>query len=219
MNNVLAIIGDYYHKADVIERGLKNAFDFTGLNLVIKEDVDSIDWQNISHMNLIILSKAAHIAPRESDEIWMLDEHETLLEQYVANGGNLFMLHSSLAGYPTGGSFRNMVKGHFIHHPAEHPVVKIEPVNSPRPILAGVEPFEITDEQYFVEWDDNSTHTLLSGSSEEFGSSAVAWAHAYGKGRVFCLTPGHTDEVFSHPMMKKLIANGINWCLSQHTET
>jgi len=214
MKTVLAIIGDYYHKAEVIEKGLRNAFDFSGVNLIMTEDVDSIDWQNISRMNLIILSKAAQIAPKESEKIWMHDEHEALLEKYVANGGRLFMLHSSLAGYPIGGSFRNLVKGHFIHHPAEHTVVSVEPDNSAHPILDGVEPFEVTDEQYFVEWDNDSTHTLLSGTSKEHGSSAVAWAHAYGKGLVFCLTPGHTDEVFSHPMMKKLISNGVNWCLS-----
>jgi type 1 glutamine amidotransferase len=39
---------------------------------------------------------------------------------------------------------------------------------------------------------------LLELSQADYGACA-AWAHEAGKGRVFCFTPGHTDEVLNDP--------------------
>jgi hypothetical protein len=63
-----------------------------------------------------------------------------------------------------------------------------------------------------IPWNSLDAGDVLIGESAEHGSCPVGWAHSYGKGRVCCLTPGHTLEVLSHSMVRKLIRNAVNWC-------
>lgn len=208
---ILALIGDFYHEQEFIRDGLNRALNETEGDVTYETQIKAVPWDNLRHFDLIVLAKSARINPEKSEEIWMNDEHQELLHDYVEGGGGYLVLHSGLAMYPTGGPYHKMVKGKFVEHPPEHPSVDFEVIDEGHPVTSDVDEFEIVDEQYFVEVDEEETNCILDGTSEEYGSSIAGWAHPYGRGRVCCLTPGHTMEVLNHPMMRKLIENSTRW--------
>jgi type 1 glutamine amidotransferase len=64
---------------------------------------------------------------------------------------------------------------------------------------------------YFVRVDSTETTILMESWSRDYGSSAAAWAHQIGKGRVFCFTPGHREEVLAGAAYLTVLKNGIRW--------
>ena len=59
--------------------------------------------------------------------------------------------------------------------------------------------------------DESQSTVFLESHSEENGRFAQGWAHAYGKGKVAVLIPGHDRYVLFHPMVKQCIDNVIEW--------
>jgi len=45
------------------------------------------------------------------------------------------------------------------------------------------------------------------------GDFAAAWAHAYGKGRVFYSILGHDAEAWDNPVLQRMYFNAIRWAL------
>lgn len=212
MKKILAIVGDFYHPADYLIEGLKNCLKENFL-LNVKENYRNISWSKLQEYDVFILAGSVKVNPKENDEIWLTDKHQEQIHNYVLKGGKLFVLHSGLSGYPKDGLLRRLIKGHFIEHPVEHPKIEIESTNnkSVYNLAQGIENFTIIDEQYFVDVDVDETEIFLKAESKEYGSSIAGWAHNYGEGKVYCLTPGHSLEVLSDKMIKKLIFNGVNW--------
>jgi type 1 glutamine amidotransferase len=61
--------------------------------------------------------------------------------------------------------------------------------------------------------DSARTTKLLELAHADYGTSCAAWAHEAGKGRVFCFTPGHTDEVLNDPGYLGVLERGLRWAL------
>ncbi|MFW6377713.1 MAG: ThuA domain-containing protein, partial [bacterium] len=211
---IIALVGDFYHPADYYTEGLENilARDFS---LDIKSDYNDLDWDKLNDYDLFILASSGKLNPQESDEIWMTEKHEQIIDKFLGDGGSLFVLHSGLAGYKTDGLIRQIFKGHFLQHPEEHPEITVEVVNENHEITNNIDSFKIVDEQYFVDLDQDEVNILLKESTDKYGDAIAAWVHKYKKGTVFSLTPGHTLEVLSNNMMKKLVLNGVNYCLNK----
>ncbi len=224
MRHLYALIGDSFHPPEYIREGLQRAlapgFDsLSGQSVSIQTRPESIPWKDLQSGDLLILFKETRIESKNDPDalwmtkLWLTAEHETVIGKFVQQGGGLIVLHSGLVIHPTCGEFRELTKGHFLHHPKGHPVIKVSPTRASHPLLDGIEAFEITDEQYFVEVDEADTDMLLRGESQEHGQCRVGWAHTYGEGRVCCLTPGHTLEVLSQPGVQRLIRNAVRWCV------
>lgn len=209
MKKILALLGDYYHPADYLSTGLQEVLG-EGYSLQIKKDYQNIDWAKLSEYDIFLLAAEGKIKPEESDNIWLTAAAEKAIIDFVTAGGGLFVFHCGLADYPVNGSLRELIKGHFIQHPAEHPEIEVKTAIE-HPLTVGIEEFKIIDEQYFVEVDEEDTNIFLTASSEEFGGSLAGWYHNYGQGKVCCLTPGHTLEVLREKMMQRLIINSVNW--------
>lgn len=210
----LALIGDFYHGADYIRAGFEAIAGEIDADIEFITVPDSVEWNRLDDYSVFILAKTANENPEDSD-IWMTEEYERKIVEYVVNGGSIFVLHSGLPGYQKAKDYRHMVKGHFLHHPEEHQRITVRPVSDNFGLTGGISAFEIVDEQYFVDCDVLDTHVFLEAESDQFGKCVGGWAHEYGKGRVCCLTPGHTLEVLSKPMMQKVMINGLKWCMGQ----
>ncbi|MFW6022165.1 MAG: ThuA domain-containing protein [Halanaerobiaceae bacterium] len=214
MKKVLALVGDYYHPADYLTEGL-NSILSANYSIHVEKDYQDIPWDIINEYDLFILAASGNLMsdPKESNDMWMEDYHESQIHNFVIQGGGLLVLHSGLAGYSIDSPFRELVKGHFIQHPPNHLEIVIKPVEE-HEVNNDIEDFVIKDEQYFVEVDVD-TIVFLKGMSKIFGPSTAGWAHNYEEGRVCCLTPGHTLEVLTNEMMTTLIKNAVNWCLNE----
>ncbi len=209
--NALALIGDYYHSFDYIKNALENLKKDLDINIHYKANRSNIHWDELRLYDIFIIAKSGVVNPTDPKEKWMRAAHESYIVDFVKYGGGLLILHSGLADYQDNRDFRKLTKGHFLYHPNNHQNIQITSASTKYGITDGVDDFYITDEQYFVDVDKKETDIILYGNSQEYGTSIAGWAHKYGSGKVVCLTPGHTEEVLTHPMMKKILINSIKW--------
>lgn len=162
------------------------------------------------------------------------DEAVAGLRMAVADGTGFAGWHGGIAD-----SFRNtsdylhLVGGQFACHPAREPhertgdresdnfnhyVINILPRAADHPIVAGLSDFELFTEQYWVLFDDyidvlaTNTQRVRPGDPwhREVTSPAI-WTRAWGAGRVFVATPGHSLDVLDHASVRTVIERGLIW--------
>lgn len=205
MKKVLALVGDYYHPSDYLKQALR---------LIIKKDYHldiysnhrEINWDGLMEYDILILATWGKINDPEDEAYWLDEYHEKRIDQFLAEGGKLFLIHSGTASYPKDGLFRKISGGHFVEHPDDSPEITLETVGD-NALTTGIEDFVIEDEQYFMDVDRKDVRVFLKARSNEFGESTAGWIKKYKKGKVIVLTPGHSLEVFEKEMMRKLINN------------
>ncbi len=175
-------------------------------------------------------------------------EEEAALQQFVAAGGRWMALHATnalLDFTPEGiicpricNSFMETLGSRFISHPPIQPY-KVTISAPDHPLVAGLEPFETSDELYLCEYSPAVVPLLETRFSGAFQAGyiendwprddprLVAYTHAVGDGEVFYLTMGHccgkydmqplreeTDVVrgsWDLPVFYELLRRGIAW--------
>jgi uncharacterized protein len=137
-------------------------------------------------------------------------EQETLHE-WVKAGGRWFALHGTNSAFdftPDGvasprviPTLASILGSHFVAHPPIAPY-RVDVTDPAHPLVAGLEPFETTDELYLSEF-HGKVHTLLhtqyDGEAKGFVESSwhgsdrrpVMYIHKLGQGEVLYLTLGH----------------------------
>lgn len=209
MKKVLALVGDYYHPSDYLKQALKMIIK-KNYQLDIYSSHREIDWNGLLEYDVLILATWGKINDPDDEAYWLDQYHEQKIDQFLAEGGKLFLVHSGTASYPKDGLFREIVGGHFIEHPEDHPKMTIKAV-AENPLTKGVTDFIIEDEQYFMDVDQKEVEIFLQAKSDQFGESTAGWSKNYKQGKVIVLTPGHTLEVFEEKMMQKLINNILEY--------
>jgi len=211
---IAAIIGDFYHRAEPMLDALNVTAGSLGLSVDPVPDPLRLDWAGLGSYRGLVIARENRVAPNENPaRLWATEEHEAALAAFVKSGGALAVLHAGLASYRIAGPWFETVRGGFLFHPSEHPSFRVTMLETTHPALAGCSEVELKDEMYFVRVDSSRTTRLLEVVSPDYGVSCAGWAHAIGKGRVFCLTPGHTNEVLANPGYRKLLAQGMRWVL------
>lgn len=205
MKKVLALVGDYYHPSDYLKRALRMVVK-KDYQLDIYSNHQEIDWDGLIEYDVLILATWGRINDPQDEGYWIREYHEKRIDQFLAEGGKLFLIHSGSASYPKEGLFRKMAGGHFLEHPEDQPELNFEVVDD-NPITEGIKDFDFKDEQYFVEVDENEVDIFLKAKSDEFGETPSGWTKKYKNGKVFVLTPGHSLAVFENDMLQKLISN------------
>jgi type 1 glutamine amidotransferase len=139
----------------------------------------------------------------------MTDEVQKTFADYVHSGNGLLVIHSGTAGYAEKPVLGSLLGGVFMHHPEQCPVTMIPCAE--HPLSAGIAPFTLKDEHYFMALDDSQADVFITTKSEH-GEQPGAWRRMGGSGRVAVLTPGHNLEVWLHPSYQKLLLNTLRWC-------
>jgi len=212
-NRIAALVGDFYHEAASMRAALEAAAQGPGCSIDFFADPAAGPWDRLSQYSLLVMAREGRIAPRESNAVWNTETHERAIADFVAAGGGLAGLHAGLASYGHTGIYGQTLHGSFMIHPEEHPQFQVRPLGTPHVLLEGFQEFSLRDEMYFVRVDSAQTTRLLEVTAPDYGSSTAAWAHAYGKGRVFCFTPGHRNEVLKDPSYLRFLARGIQWAM------
>ncbi|MFJ9517502.1 ThuA domain-containing protein [Kitasatospora sp. NPDC101801] len=114
--------------------------------------------------------------------------------------------------------YQLMTGGQFVHHPREFVRYRVDPVAAGHPAMAGVGPFEVTTEQYYLHVDpavevlastvfaEDPDHPELAGTV-----MPVTWTRRWGAGRVFVSTIGHTPADLAVPEVELMIGQGMTW--------
>ncbi len=217
---VLAILGDAHHSVFPQYAAIVREFQKKGYDTDVILDYD-VPFTALSEYDMVILSRYAYNDvvlckqykfnfAKGKDNLWLTSQQEQSFENYVKAGGRLFLHHDGIGFYPKGRAISRLAKAYFITHP---PVgtITVKPTGNFPELTQDIVTFNVEDEEFVVEMDESQTEVFLESYSEENGRFAQGWAHAYGKGKVAVLIPGHDKKVLFHPIVKQCIKNVIEW--------
>ena len=214
MKAAILLAGDRYHRAEDAFAGVGPALEATGLQVEYTADFAGLNHQALQGKRLAAILRDGMQWPQgdsQPHEVWMQPHQEEAIEAFVAGGGAFLPLHNAGWAYPWKNGYRRGMGGYYQGHP---PVQAFDvQVVAAHPITAGVEDYEITDEQHFLWFDHDRVQLLLKSQGRNGMESAAGWAYEYGRGRVAYLANGHTLEVLQHPMVQRLLHNAARWLL------
>jgi len=212
---VLALIGDRYHSPVYIRDNLIKAMVRENLPVTFIENVEALNSESLQKHGLLIILRDGMNWPDGYDKPhmkWMTDEQQQAIWDFVHNGGGFLALHNSQGLYPPNGLYYKLFGGDYGGHPKPN-VFTVRVEDKSHPVTAGVEDFEIFDEQHTVKYFLDHEHLLLRSIARDNLAAAAGWWREMGKGRFCYLAPGHTPDALGHPMMQRLIRNAARWLL------
>jgi len=209
---VLVLCDDYWHPAEVIQRGFGSfkqdeySFDF------ITDPKDMLTPEMLKSYPVIANCKSDMINSANKSPWFEPGIAEVGVEEfdaYIREGGGFLSLHSAnTASEKTG--YGALVGNIFFGHP---PRCQIEvKINGSHPIVEGISDFSIRDEHYQIECFAENAVLLYQSVSENGGTQTGAYVKEHGKGRICVITNGHILSVWQHPSFERLILNALRWC-------
>jgi uncharacterized protein len=160
-------------------------------------------------------------------EIDLTSEQKADLLSFVKEDGKGFVAaHSGATAFFSWPEFGEMLGGRFDEHPwniIEATVIVDDPAF---PAMKGFPAVSVrSDEHYQLkDFSRDKVRVLahLDASKLDLhrplvhrtdGDFPVAWAHEYGKGRVFYSTLGHVVESWDDPVLQQMYFNAMKWAL------
>lgn len=213
MVKIIALLGDYWHKAEDAEAGLEAAL----ARFSADEDIDLqyVHHEEVSEAlkagpDLFINAKMDPLNPKDDEVItWLTEELDQQIVRYVKNGGSLLAWHAGMAGYSNESSYIQMLRGAFDYHPPGLQQVTYQYKEDSR-----LKEFTLSDEQYFVHCDQTNTYVDLWSTGVD-GNSIAGWKHPYEQGRVCCFSPAHTKEAMLDENVSQLLSQKVRWLLKR----
>jgi type 1 glutamine amidotransferase len=137
------------------------------------------------------------------------------LERFVAQGKGLCLVHFACGAFQAWPEFRNLagrvwdpkLRGH-----DPHGKFRVDIAPAAHAVTEGLEPFETTDELYTCLVGDRPIEVLATARSVVDGKDyPMAFAFAYGQGRVFHSPLGHDVPALARPAVGELFRRGCAW--------
>jgi type 1 glutamine amidotransferase len=116
--------------------------------------------------------------------------------------------------------YQLMTGGQFVHHPAEFTTHEVRPVpeRADHPVMAGIGPFTVTTEQYYLHMDPAVDVLAVTDYAEDPNHPELAgivmpvtWTRLWGAGRVFVTAIGHRLADLEVPEVDAMIRKGSAW--------
>jgi len=120
MKKVLALVGDYYHPSDYLKNTLKMMIK-KNYHLDIYSNHQEIDWDGLIEYDFLILATWGKINDPDDEAYWLDQYHEKRIDQFLAEGGKLFLVHSGRGAKPKADLFKKDTEGYFIDNPEDNP--------------------------------------------------------------------------------------------------
>ena len=132
----------------------------------------------------------------------------------VESGVGIAGLHGGMCDafrQSTGWQF--MTGGQWVAHPGGAGITyEVNIVKPEDPIVAGIEDFEVTSEQYYMHVDPGNetlATTVFAGNGNVV--VPVVWKKMWGQGRVFYSSLGHNAEVAAQDEPLTIMTRGMLW--------
>ncbi len=147
-------------------------------------------------------------------------EQERGLLAAVRGGVGLAGWHGGMAdAFRDSVAYQFMVGGQWVAHPGNIVRYRVDIADTDDPITAGLGPFEMASEQYYLHVDPGNEVLATTTFSGEHGDAPwiagvvmpVAWKRRYGRGRVFYSSLGHVRTDHDVPEARTLMLRGMLW--------
>ena len=155
------------------------------------------------------------------------DEQRENFDRLMLSGMPLLVFHHSIGGYSGWQKYVEIAGGQYVFKETEidgeirpksdfkHDVeMEIVVADRDHPITQGVDDFEILDEAYKNVYVRPGVHVLLT-TENPHATREVAWVHRYGNSPVFTIMLGHDRHAYANENLRKLLAQGIEWLVSE----
>lgn len=138
----------------------------------------------------------------------------------VRGGVGLAGIHGGMCdSFRTQTEYQFMCGGQFVAHPGGIITYTVHPVDCEDPVMADLDDFQVTSEQYYLHVDPSNYVLATTTFSGEHGDMdwiagcemPVVWKRQYGKGRVFYSSLGHVAKDFDVPEALAIITRGMLW--------
>lgn len=162
---------------------------------------------------LVLYNMTQNISPKRQANFLRL------LEQ----GTGLVALHHSLCSFQTWLEYRRIIGGQYYEKAAmisgvlqpagtyQHDVqMRIRVGETPHPVTAGAEDFDILDETYNHYAVEVDNHLLLTTDAEA-NRREIGWVRRYNNANVCYIQLGHGPEAYAHPAYRTLVRQAILW--------
>jgi hypothetical protein len=186
----------------------------TDAELVTKRKLEN-DARNLDHFDALFFVTCGDLP--------LDDEQKAALLSFVRDDGKGFVgAHSAtVADWP---EYLELVGGRFDSHPWDQleAGVRVEDPGFPA-VRHFPERFRLFDEFYQVTgFSRERSRVLLSLETAELdatrpgvrqGEIPLAWAHAYGRGRVFCSSLGHPRSSWARADLRRMWLEAVRWAM------
>ena len=167
----------------------------------------ALDPQYLAYYDLLILYDNRPVLP---------PPRQKQIADFVRNGGGLVVLNRSCVGtfrnWPEFGKIAGAPQAKAAWSGVEDIAVQV--ADPKHPVAAGVKPFRIRDTRPRGVKLTGATPVLAAG-----GSEPIAWASAYGDGKVLCLALGQERATLENADFQRVAINAATWvCQPQMPE-
>jgi type 1 glutamine amidotransferase len=151
---------------------------------------------------------------------YKLDQvQDRALEQYVEEGGGLVAIHCASASFGNSPTWLRLVGARFAGHYKSLHKLNVVISDPKHPIMQGVSPFNIVDEEYNHNFAKVERKVLAEFKERPEGSKGknndIVWTRDVGKGRVFYSALGHGPEAWANPDWQRMVMQAIFWSAGQ----
>lgn len=213
MKTVLFLVGDYWHHAQTIWPLVAKLLPEESWNVIFTENPNDLLAMGTAP-DLIVSFKD----PIENDQIptpiWCDKEWtDRLFDDVCEQGTGLMLIHAAVTDLESDHPIvKEMIQSVFTGHPDQCPLT-FKGIKE-HAILEGVSEFTFpeNDEHYMMSMLDDAQVEIIAHTQSENGIWPGMWVKEVGKGKVCCITPGHTTKNLVCGEYLKVLKNAVAWC-------
>lgn len=194
------------------ERGarvIQDLLEAEHFECVITSDYDALGDPSVASHDLVV--------PVITDGTLESAKMDNLI-QAIRAGTGLAGYHMGLAtSFRSSVPFRYAASVYWVQHPGDIITYRVDVTRPDHPIMQGIESFEHTSEQYYLNYDpavEVLATTTFSGEFHPWRKNVVmpvVFTTMQGKGRVFYSSLGHTADELDIPNVRTILTRGLLW--------
>ncbi|MBE0580473.1 ThuA domain-containing protein [Devosia sp.] len=192
------------------ERGahvVRDLLKAEGFAVTVTDDYDALAAEDVGSNDLVVPVITDGVAPEKIGN----------LVAAVRAGTGLAGYHMGLATtFRASVPFRYMASVYWVQHPGNIITYRVDVTRGDHPIMAGIESFEHTSEQYYLNYDpaiEVLATTTFSGEFHPWRKDVVmpvVFTTMHDQGRVFYSSLGHTADELVGPV-REILRRGLIW--------
>lgn len=194
------------------ERGanvVRDLLEAEGFAVTVTPDYDALGDEDVGSNDLVVpVITDGQLAPDKMDN----------LVRAIRAGTGLAGYHMGLATtFRASVPFRYAASCYWVQHPGNIITYRVDVTKSDHPIMVGIDSFEHTSEQYYLNYDpavEVLATTTFSGKSHPWRKDVVmpvVFTTHHDQGRVFYSSLGHTADELEIPQVRTILQRGLLW--------